>query len=172
MYNTYMMKRNQSGNTTFAILSIYVLIVLTTSGEIKAQNFGVSVYMEKTPVDLQISVSMGYDFQSGFGAGAFMQQNITRLMNETGSKSEGEFVGIYSQFTVIKDRKVQLIFRIRSGLLDQKNFKITPSIHLKHKINNHVFIGVGLGARNLTPTISPLLTILLKDRKIGKKVNE
>ncbi|MFY0600087.1 MAG: hypothetical protein JXR03_10485 [Cyclobacteriaceae bacterium] len=134
------------------IISILLLIGVNTA---KAQRSFISTYVEKTHVSPKQGVNLGFEFKGGFEVGMFYQKESSVLENRESSKPrfyEKKFTGISISGPVLIRSAYDIKLNVRTGISNNINFAITPSILANWKVLSRLEINTGLGIRAFKPT--------------------
>lgn len=136
---------------------IILLLVVTSYG--RAQGVKVTSYIEKTKMSPKVGHSIGMVFPGYLGdmeLGGFYQKSMAS--NYEGSASsrimEEKFFGFYIGVSFVQTKRLNLIFNLRTGSVNDEFLTITPSVFSDFMISKFLGVGVGMGMRNLQPTYS------------------
>ncbi len=118
-------------------------------------------YVEKTQISPKVGVSIGFENQFQWEYGAFFQETSlmeSLMMSEVDKEAlpqyyEKRFVGLYVAVPIVFRKSYVVKANIRTGVTNGENFIITPSVLADYKLARHIRVGVGMGLRNLRPTL-------------------
>jgi hypothetical protein len=133
--------------------TLLFLIALGHSA-LHAQTLNASSYIEKTHVSPKVGSTLGVMFNNQFEVGGFYQQSTIELQAEYGRPltSEKLFYGLYVTCPLKSYDKLGLNLNIRTGVSNNENFVITPSMQANVHPWKKVAISGAIGTRALRPT--------------------
>lgn len=134
---------------------ILTIAALTIAYAASAQSLQAGTYVEKTHISPKLGTAIGYTFNSQIELGGFYQTATEQLpTREDGYQiHEQEFYGMYFSYPVLGGEKSNIKFNVRTGVTNNQNFAITPSILANHNILKTVALGAGVGIRAFRPTL-------------------
>ncbi len=112
-------------------------------------------YMEKTSVSPKMGIQIGYEFKGGYMIGGFYQKEVDLPRNEEVNKPrfyEQEFYGVSFAGNVFTYKNLDAQGNVRTGVSNNINFCITPSIMLDYRLIKLIHIKGGIGVRGFKPT--------------------
>jgi len=141
------------------------LIASATMG----QRLVTSSYVEYTSVSPKTGLSIGAVNYYGWEYGGFYQDAKVLesvLMSETKlsklpRRYERVFYGAYFTVPLTNLLSGELKLNVRTGVINNENFVITPSLLADFRLNQLLSVGGGLGVRALAPTVQTRITIKL-----------
>jgi len=148
------------------LITIFLAAVL---GTVSAQNLILKTYVEKTVSGPKVGTAIGFEnsYQLEFG-GFYQEASIMQsmLMSEEQIAKlprnyEREFYGAYFSVHVFKRDKFTTKVNVRTGVANQINFVITPSVLASYKPVKNLRIGAGIGSRLLSPTLQGSVSLSL-----------
>tara|TARA_Y100000310_G_C20681223_1_gene816075 strand:+ start:2327 stop:2899 length:573 start_codon:yes stop_codon:yes gene_type:complete len=153
--------------TMKTIFTTFALVALTTV--VFGQDISLNSYVEQTEVGPKVGTSVGYYGKSGIEVGGFYQKAVEGTAPEGASpwNYEKEFYGAYFTYPVVSGYLFDLGFNVRTGVSNDENFVITPSILTSISPIQQIKIGAGLGVRAMRPTIQGSITIRLNSGNKG-----
>lgn len=129
----------------------------------KAQTTFVSTYIEQTKIGSKIGTQIGYESRHGYEIGAFYQKEADIIVTEENKPRfyEQEFKGMFFAGTIVHGRKANLKINVRTGVTNNINFAITPSVIGNYNISRFIRFQAGLGIRSFRPTLQAGLRIAM-----------
>lgn len=149
-------------------LALIIVLSLFVYPFLNAQNLKLSTYVEATHITPKTGVSLRYiDPFIEYEIGAFYQESkIVEQMwmsDEAMAKLprfyEQSFVGFYFAYPMMQRDWFDLKFNVRTGVVNNEIFVITPAIMGDLKITPFIHLGGGIGTRVFRPTFITNLTI-------------
>jgi len=145
---------------------ILFALFVVASWNVLGQNMSVSNNIEITTGGAKYGVSVGWSDRWNIEYGMFHMQapqnsfeNAEGVQYHQESLNEHNFSGLYFSYPLRKGEYVDFGLMVRTGLVNTRDFKITPTmmgqLHLTKRIN----LNVGLGFRALSPTVNTGLNI-------------
>lgn len=143
------------------------LAMLTSIHLVNAQETFVSTYIEQTKVGQKLGTQLGYESREGYELGVFYQKEATIFgSNDDSTKPrfyEQEFAGAFFAASLIRNKRYNVKFNVRTGVTNKINFTITPSVIGNYKLNKFIKLQCGIGMRALRPTMQAGLRIALRN---------
>lgn len=149
---------NDKAMKTLARISAILVMVLATAFNAAAQGVTISTYVEQTKTSPKLGYMLGYTFDSEIAieVGLFYHNELPgydHILAESYMKRrETQFAGFYFGYPAINTEKFDLIIQIRTGVVNNENFVITPTIEGRYKASKRIYVGAGLGTRCFSPT--------------------
>lgn len=139
---------------------IFVLCLVSV-GVKAAYSQGVKAYSytEINKFSTRLGTALGFETNNSIEFGAFYQVSLGKS-NESRPKHEYKFVGGYLAMPFVSNQNFNLKFKVRVGMVNRENFVITPSLDAQFYLNKFIGLGLGVGTRNLNPTV--MTSIILK----------
>jgi len=139
-------------------LTIFILFIGLSSF---SQSFEATTYIEQTHIGPKLGTAIGYTFKSDMELGGFYQNAAgTNVRSESSYQTyEKEFYGMYVNYPLTGNDKIDLKFNIRTGVTNGQNFLITPSLLTNFKPSKFISFGAGVGVRCFRPTLQACLKI-------------
>lgn len=148
------------------LISISV-IILGIATQVLAQELRVSSYVETTSVSPKLGVSIGRVSEFGIEYGGFYQESKILeawLMSAEGTANlprfyEKTFYGLFFNYPVVSSDNFDVLFNVRTGVVNKLYFVITPSFMANYKPGNRISLGAGIGIRSFRPTLQSSISI-------------
>lgn len=149
-------------------LAIIIALFFVTLPFANGQTLQLSTYIEATHITPKTGVNVRYvDPYLNYEIGAFFQEckTLERMWMTDESISslprfyEQTFMGIYFSYPMMQRNWFDLKFNIRTGIVNNEYFVITPAIMGDLKITSFIHIGGGIGTRAFRPTLMTNVTI-------------
>jgi hypothetical protein len=110
---------------------------------LSAQQLLVSPLAEKTIVNYQLGAAAQLQSRSGWRAGAFYQQAITR----TSTESSDRYWGILAAAPLVKSDKLTLYAAGRAGIVNRHFFTVAPALSTAVRLTKRLSSDLGLSYR-------------------------
>lgn len=143
------------------IFTAFVIFALFHS--VYSQDLALNSYVEQTEVGPKVGTSVGFNTRLHIEVGGFYQKAVEGVAPE-GVPSvlhEREFYGAYFNYPIRRNEFLALKFNIRTGVSNNQNFVITPSLLGTVSPVRAVKIGAGVGVRAFRPTLQGSISIRL-----------
>ncbi len=140
------------------------IIILASINIANAQEVFFNSYIEQTSVSPKVGGQLGYEFSYGYEVGVFYQKEVNMLGSSDTPKPrfrEEEFVGILLAAPILMADRYNVKLNARTGMRNQFNFAISPSVVGNYKLINTIQVQLGVGIRALRPTFQAGLRINL-----------
>lgn len=155
---------NNEMNAKLALILLLIVTLCVVAGieAATAQNWKVSSYLEKTFVSPKAGTSLGYEFPGNYEVGGFYQKAVMTNGKENLPRFyEEEFFGLYTSLPIRDTEKLDINFNIRTGVINNEIFAITPSLQAEFMPTKIIGLGLGVGIRNLRPTVITKIIVKL-----------
>ena len=125
------------------------------------QTMEASTYIERTHISPKVGSAVGVHFKNNFEVGGFYQQSTVELQAEPGRPLmyENQFYGLYLGCPIKNTDYFDLKVNIRTGVSNNENFVITPSVMGSVKLLRKISLTGGIGTRSLRPTYMASLSM-------------
>jgi len=139
-------------------LAILTILVLGFIKSAKAQNVVIRTYIEQTSVTPKSGLSYGYQSKFGFEVGGFFQSDKYMESLSVQERSnmptvyEREFYGMFVAAPVFTRDIFEAKVNVRTGMVNNEYFAITPSVTTELRPLDRLRIGAGIGVRSFNPT--------------------
>ncbi len=130
------------------------------------QGFKAYSYTESSKFSTRLGTAFGFETNNSFEFGAFYHVKPGKS-SESRPKHEYKFVGGYFAMPFVSNQNFNLKFKARVGMVNRENFVITPSLDAQFYLNKFIGLGLGVGTRNLNPTV--MTSIILKTGNSPKR---
>ncbi len=139
------------------ILLFFVAVLASAS----AQNLVIRTYVEKTHMSPKTGTSIGFENRFQWEYGVFFQEASLMesfMMSDEDRDNlprnyEREFTGLYFAVPIVSRDSYVIKANVRTGMTNGQNFAITPSVLADYKLARYIRLGMGVGSRNLRPTL-------------------
>lgn len=132
----------------------------------QAQNIHFSTYIEATHVTPKSGFNLRYVDPYGWEVGIFHQESklLENVMSLDQDRQlprfyEKTFSGVLLTFPMMERERFDLKFNVRTGVVNNEIFVITPAVLANLKIAPFLHLGGGIGTRAFRPTLITNLTV-------------
>lgn len=147
------------------LLTTALLLLIATFSQ--AQGVTIVNYIERTHVNTKIGTAIGYEFSPNVEIGGFYQRAPVVDLAEQGTTvaSENQFYGAYMVYPLIQSGRAAASLKVRSGMVNNKHFMITPSLRGSYEPIQHVKLFGDVGVRAFRPTFMAGVSIRINTWK-------
>ncbi len=148
-----------------------IILMLSTAilGTASAQRLTIKTYVEKTHIGMKSGTALGLTNQFGWEYGGFFQESTlleALTMSEEDIRNlprnyERSFYGFYLAVPIIERNFMNIKIHMRTGVQNNENFVITPSVLGNFTPAKSIGFGLGVGMRGFKPTMQGAFTITL-----------
>lgn len=141
--------------------TLVTILLALSAGVCNSQGLQAVTYLERTHINFKVGTAIGFQFENQIESGGFFQKATVVEEPETGRplRSENEFYGVYFAYPLINLNKTTVRMNVRTGISNEENFVITPSIHATYRLLKGITIGGGLGTRVFRPTFLVMVKV-------------
>lgn len=132
----------------------FVLLALHGFG----QRVIVSAATEMTVAGYEAGGVISYKSKGSWRTGVFYQQS---LPTRTEFASTNTFWGLVNSIPLVKTEKLKFYGVIRTGMVNQKFFVLTPGLETDLSVGNYFSVGAGFAIRKTYPSASLKINFIL-----------
>lgn len=146
---------------------LFIIVTLLLVGLAMAQGPVFTSYVEQTIVSPKAGIALGLKNQYHVEYGVFYQESSifeSSFMSEQRRANlprnyEKVFWGGFVAFPIINRSSGEILFNIRTGVVNAESFVITPSLLGSFKLIGRVHLGGGIGIRAFSPTFQTRISL-------------
>ncbi len=132
----------------------FVLLALHGFG----QRIIVSGITEMTVAGYEVGGVISYESKGAWRTGAFYQQS---LPTRSEFANRNTFWGLINSIPLVKTEKLKFYGVVRTGMVNQKFFVLTPGLETDLSVGNNLSIGAGFSIRKTYPSASLKINFIL-----------
>lgn len=133
---------------------IAIFLVLITSNSTLAQKIFVSVGIEKTVFQNQVTADFSFETKRGIGMGVFYQMGVSLPGSTNELTSQQSIYGGIVQLPLAKSNKLALYGNLRIGFVDKNYLVAIPSIETRVTLGKRTGVSFGSSFRQGYPAFS------------------
>lgn len=140
---------------------LLVMMLVAILGTATSQQRIVKTYFEQTQIGAKSGTSIGMLTRYNWEYGAFFQESSlleSLIMSEEQRAQrprnyERQFYGVYFAAPIFLSEFTSVKFQVRTGISNNQNFVITPSVHMGYEALKNFRFELGVGTRAFRPTL-------------------